>query len=421
MKLRTLGDVVAVVAVFGSYGLAASGQDAVFSQFLAAESVSDRAKAGERLQRAGAEYSVVHARLRTGRSYPQDVETGRLEWSRDGAGGRHQYVVLVPEDYDPSVSYRVCFYLHGGVNRSDAPRKGDSWWRRFDRFERVEQISVFPASWRGSLWWQPSQIENLESILDRIKSLYNVDENRVFLYGVSDGGTGVYYFAMKASTPWAAYFPFIGHPAVLSNPRSGVRGEMFETNLVNKPLYVVSGETDRLYPAARVRAYIEAFREEGATVIFRPHPGGHNTRWWNSETPRLEAFAEEHVRDPLPERLSWETEDPAAFGRFSWLVIDELSGDNLAGGLFPHTRPSGRVVVDRRGNSIEVAVDGVRRYTLLLSPDEVEFDAPVKVTTNGAVSFEGKVERSVETLLEWAARDNDRTMLFGAELTIRVE
>lgn len=403
------------------WGTLSFGQDELFSAYQAAESVEERVRAGERLAHAGADFSVIHARLRTGRSYRMDVETGRVEWSRDGTGGRHEVVVLVPEDYDPSTPYRVCFYLHGGVNQPDAPRRGDSWWRRFDRFEGVDQISVFPASWRGSLWWQPSQIENLEAILDRIKSIYNVDENRVFLFGVSDGGTGVYYFAMKASTPWAAYFPFIGHPAVLSNPSTGVRGEMFEANLVNRPLYIVSGETDRLYPASRVRPYVDAFREEGATVVFRPLPGGHNTRWWNAETARIDAFATEHPRDPLPERLSWETDEPALFGRFAWVVIDTLSGDKRARGVFVHSKPSGRVVIDRRGNSIEIAADGVRRFTLLLAPDEVDFDEPIQVTTNGAVSFSGQLERSVATLLKWAARDNDRTMLFGAELTITLD
>jgi hypothetical protein len=40
--------------------------------------------------------------------------------------------------------------------------------------------------------------------------------------------------------------------------------------------------------------------------------------------------------------------------------------------------------------------------------------------TNGRVAFEGKVEKSVATLLKWAGHDNDRTMLFGAELKIEV-
>ena len=414
----------ALLAILVTFvGWQASAQDAVIAEFFAAEDASERAKIADRLVQLSVDFSVLHARLRTGRSYRDDVATGRLEWSRTGAGGEHQSVVLVPDDYDPVKRYRVCFYLHGGVNRADRPKKGDRWWRRFDRFDSVDQISVFPASWRGSLWWQPRQIENLEAILDRLETLYNVDENQVFLYGVSDGGSGVYYFAMKASTRWAGYFPFIGHPSVLSNPRTGVIGEMFEGNLVNKPLYIVNGETDRLYPAARVWPYVEAFREQGATVVFRPQSGGHNTRWWNSESPRIEAFMDEHPRDPLPERVSWEAEDTDRFGRFAWLVIDELElvGTERAGGLFPHTKTSGRVIIDRRGNAIEVAADGVKRYTLLLAPDEVDFDEPIKVTTNGVVSYEGQVQRSVETLMKWAARDNDRTMLFGAELTIELE
>jgi hypothetical protein len=34
--------------------------------------------------------------------------------------------------------------------------------------------------------------------------------------------------------------------------------------------------------------------------------------------------------------------------------------------------------------------------------------------------FEGPIQKSVRTLLKWGARDNDRTMLFAAELPIEV-
>jgi hypothetical protein len=40
------------------------------------------------------------------------------------------------------------------------------------------------------------------------------------------------------------------------------------------------------------------------------------------------------------------------------------------------------------------------------------------VIANGKVVFDGPVERSLATLLKWAARDDDRTMVFGAELAI---
>ncbi len=59
-------------------------------------------------------------------------------------------------------------------------------------------------------------------------------------------------------------------------------------------------------------------------------------------------------------------------------------------------------------------------FTLLLSPDKFDFSKPIQVVANGREVFNGKVERSVETLLNWAALDNDRTMLYAAELQINL-
>jgi hypothetical protein len=62
----------------------------------------------------------------------------------------------------------------------------------------------------------------------------------------------------------------------------------------------------------------------------------------------------------------------------------------------------------------------VSDFTLLLSPDAVDFSKPVRVTVNGTSAFDGMVKKDVATLLKWAARDNDRTTLYGAELHIAV-
>jgi hypothetical protein len=42
------------------------------------------------------------------------------------------------------------------------------------------------------------------------------------------------------------------------------------------------------------------------------------------------------------------------------------------------------------------------------------------VTINGKQVFSGAVKKDASTLLRWAARDNDRTSLYGAELKIAV-
>ena len=46
------------------------------------------------------------------------------------------------------------------------------------------------------------------------------------------------------------------------------------------------------------------------------------------------------------------------------------------------------------------------------------FRSPVIVMVNGARAFAGRVTPRLDTLVKWAAADNDRTMLFGAELPI---
>jgi hypothetical protein len=40
--------------------------------------------------------------------------------------------------------------------------------------------------------------------------------------------------------------------------------------------------------------------------------------------------------------------------------------------------------------------------------------------TNGGVSHDAVVTPDADTMLRWAAADQDRTLLFGAELTIEV-
>jgi len=62
----------------------------------------------------------------------------------------------------------------------------------------------------------------------------------------------------------------------------------------------------------------------------------------------------------------------------------------------------------------------VTGFTLLLSPDQFDLNRAVTVVVNGRTLFDGLVQRDIRTLVKWAARDNDRTMLFAAELQIAV-
>ncbi|HET7694468.1 MAG TPA: hypothetical protein VFK57_02070 [Vicinamibacterales bacterium] len=367
-------------------------------------------------------FDAEYARLTQGRTYTRDVKTGALKRKH----GAHAYWLVVPPSYDPAKKYPVRFQLHGGVMRDDPSLRGDGTVR----LAGAEQIYIMPAGWSEAPWWSDTQVAALRGILEDVKRDYNVDENRVVISGVSDGGTGVFYVAMRDTTPYAAFVPLNGYVLVLRNPQLEIRTSLFLNNLRNKPLYVVNGGKDPLYPIELVEPSIAYMRELGVPIEYRPQrDAGHDTSWWPTLKDDFERFAASRPRVPLPDRLTWEVSDTRTLNRAHWLVIDALGSSasdarlddpNVAGGqrVFTNAR-SGRVDLVRSKNTIHASTRGVKEFTLLLSPEQFDFTQNVVVNVNGRVAFDGRVDKNVDTLRKWASRDNDRTMLFAAEIKIR--
>lgn len=373
---------------------------------------------------AAQDFEQLYASLARGPIHSAAVETGVVMDARVASDGtRFPYFLQIPEGYTPDRQYPVRFFLHGGVSRAAWEGATSGWWRSPERVASEEYIGVFPAAWNAQRWWQPSQLENLRGILREVGTTYNVDENRVVLIGVSDGGTGAYYAAFRDTTPWASFLPFISHPAVLLNPRAGASGSVFRTNLTNKPLFIVNGEDDRLYPTRAVDPFVADFSSAGVEMVYRPLEGyGHETAWWPDEASNIEAFIDARPRDPHPVCMSWEAE-PTAPARAHWLRLDSYGDTPLDVGmarspLLDGGAPSGRVDAQRVGNEVRLGSSGVTVVTLLLSPDVFDFAAPVRVRWNGVLVFDGTVAASTEVLQRWAERDHDRTMLYGAEVQV---
>ena len=496
----------------------APAADAAFSSFFQARTEREAAAAADRIVASGVGFDEALTRLRQGRVYSRDVPRGVVQERYRRETGEYFYTLDVPERYDPARQYQVRVQLHGGVGRieaSTAPRSGSN-----GRLPGVEQIYVMPYAWRDAPWWSGRQIENLRAILDVVKRTYNVDENRVVLSGVSDGGTGAYYQAMRETTPFASFLPLNGFIRVLENETADADGDLFPNNLLNKPLFIVNGGRDPMYPTSVVDRYIAHLKGAGVDLVYRPQPdAAHDTSWWPEIKDSFERFVADHPRVPLPDALSWESGPPNIPSRAHWMIIERLgaerpdepplpdanrmptppasdfgirssgarinkvvkgsnaeqlglrSGDVIltinnqpasgidaadllrsypsgrpllftverggesvrvtgryaptvlpgeSGAMFPRQRESGRVDLIRTGNRVDARSRGVAAITLLLSPDQFDLNRAVSVVVNGQTVFDRIVQRDIRTLLEWAARDNDRTMLFAAELPVAV-
>jgi len=382
-------------------------------------------------------FDVAYARLKAGITY-RAASTGRItDWQTRINGDLIDNVVEVPADYDPATPIPLRVSLHGGVGR-EAPDPGGQPARPLSNRNPAgaREIVIHPRAWSSSAWWRPEQVDNILKLVERAKSVYNVDESRIYVTGISDGGTAVYYLAMREATLWSACVPLNGHPLVIANPQTGADGQLYSGNLANCPLYIVNGGKDRLYPAASVAPMVDLFKRAGVPLTWQVYPEGeHNVSWWSEERPRVDAFLAAHPRQAHPAKISWETERTDRYNRFRWLVIDQLGARSSdvalkdvntfdAQGrhvqLFSRRRPSGRVDITRTGNTLDARTHGVARFTLLLSADVIDFEQPVQVNVNGRPAFSGRVKRDIGTLLRWAARDNDRTMLYAAELKVDV-
>ena len=509
--VAALAGVVAVAAAAGMRAQAPT--DAAFARFFAAKNQAEAAAEAERIVRAAPDFDEAFRRLRQGRSYASEAPRGVVRGSHELRGRTFPYSIEVPDTYDASRRYQVRIQLHGGVARpQNAIRVSNS----IGSLAGAEQIYVSPMSWDEAPWWDEKQIDNLRFILDAVKRTYNVDENRVVVSGVSDGGTGAYYLAMRDTTPYASFLPLNGFIMVLANASLGLRDQLFPNNLRNKPLFIVNGGRDQLYPTRIVDPSVRHLQQGGVELTYLPQPeAGHNTAWWPDVKDPFERFVREHPRDPYPSMLTWEGE---AGDRAHWLHIDRLAppradallpdlnevaagtspnfgvratgmqitavikGSNadrlgllpgdvveainaraLPGGvplldlletydpgtrvtfrvkrgggivekagiyqpevvpnvvaLFPRPRPSGRIDLVRDGNSVRATTRGVAGFTLLLSPDVFDFSKPVIVIADGRTVFQGLVKKDLDVMMRWAAHDNDRTMLFAAELPISI-
>ena len=396
------------ISISANY-LAAADNTALVNQFWSTPDNAQNAEIQSQLISSSSDVSTLYQLLKTGPTYRSDVPTGQQESIRIAADGtRFPFIFLVPDNYDPTHRYPVEFMLHGGVSRPEW-EPGGGWWRRgFDSLEQSDRIVVIPASWVDAFWWHENQAENLPAILNTLKASYNIDEDRVTLTGVSDGGTGAYFFAFKQPTPWAAFLPYIGHPGVLRNQQSGGGYRLYFENLMSKPLYIVNGENDRLYPASSVAPFIEILAEEGVDHIWKVVPeGGHNTNWLPDEAPMIEQFKQDNPRNALPERVQWVADRTDKFNRNLWVQIDSMS------------QTPGLLEVNRNGNEFRVLARGVSEFTLLLNPEEVNFSQAIQVYVNSENIFDEIVAQDKQTLLHWASKDLDRSMLFTAELKLR--
>ena len=132
---------------------------------------------------------------------------------------------------------------------------------------------LFPQSLNG--WGPHSTVEDAIRILRLIIKKYNIDESRVYIHGLSNGGGGVYQALKRAPWLFAAALPM---SAVNDG---GIINQGMVNEVAKLPLWVFQGGQDNNPTPSRTYNYVRQFRNAGANVRYYLYPHlGHGT--WNT-------------------------------------------------------------------------------------------------------------------------------------------
>ena len=175
-------------------------------------------------------------------------------------GERERFTLYVPEWLRPDEPRPLIVALHGG---SGSGREFVWTWLREARSRGC--LLLAPSS-RGSTWSlqaPPLDAAQLRAMVAHVCDGWPVANDRVLLTGLSDGATFALLAGLSEGAPYTHLAPVSGvlHPLhfALGNPERAA----------GKPIYLVHGALDWMFPVALARAARDSLETAGADVVFR--------------------------------------------------------------------------------------------------------------------------------------------------------
>jgi hypothetical protein len=245
--------------------------------------------------------------------------------------------------------------------------------------------------------WDSLNVQDVVRLVQLIAKRYNIDENRIYVHGLSIGGYAVYETLKRAHWLFAA-----GQPMSAVKDAS-IRKYKLESKVANIPLWVFQGGTDTAPSVSYTNKLVSDLRNAGSVIRYSVYDGVGHTCWYK-------AFAE-------PEFYSWmlkqsKTNIHAAKG------ITIINGTQypklmLGEGFFAYQWEKDGVIISGATTNIYVAkVPGKyrARFSRIANPTSTQWNkwSPIITITK---STTGRNDMAGEPL-EQHLNDSDRLQVF---------
>lgn len=200
------------------------------------------------------------ARLREGTLREGEPRVGILH-SANERGTRGGFSLYVPEHWDGKASLALVVALHGGHGHG----RDFLWsWLRAARSRGVMLLAPTSQERTWSIMGGPDvDAEPVRAMVEFVAETYPVDRARVLLTGMSDGATYALLCGLTAGMPFTHLAPACGvlHPMLLADGRIA--------RAHDRPVYLVHGALDWMFPVHSARMAREALGAAGARLVYR--------------------------------------------------------------------------------------------------------------------------------------------------------
>jgi len=292
-------------------------------------------------------------------------------------------------------------------------------------FERTGYLVVYPNSWGG--WWRTNTETMVDSLLKEVMRKYNVDPERVYLSGLSNGGTGTFDYASLWPQRWSAAVVAMGAGLFGFTEPGGDRP--FVSNLTHVPMLFLHGKRDQVIAVAATTRTVDSLRAQHADVAMKIFPEReHEIVPGAGDDGATVDFFQHHESRAIPKKIDF-TAATTTHARNYWIEIVEkeapAAGDDAGITDAVRARLGSLVRAEVRGsidddNTVKLDAQHVRRLRLLLRPDLFKAGGNITIKLNGKTVFTGPLPNDCALYARTLADYGDPWLAYSAEMSFDV-
>jgi predicted esterase len=392
--------------------------------------------------------------LKNWSDYPVIEKPGKdyLYYYVDSLYGKIPLRIFIPGSYNNARKSTCIVLLHGAVGISkftdiDSLDKFDDDIL-FSTLKKQDYVIIRPvADTSKGFNWAVSKGDNyrnltfltLNNILVSIKKILNIDDNKIFAIGHSDGSDGAIGLGVYCPDPFAG---LVAYNSMLYNIFAQ---DFYIRNIINIPLYLVHSDLDDLRPIQQTRIIVNALSHIGNNIVYKEYIGyRHYDKHLEKDLPLVPGFITGVSRNPFKKQIFWEADQAGVYSSCDWIKINEIKTsaenakwhtpfnfkcydkntkqfmDSTKFQYYYHLNKSAAVNATYNKNRFNIETSRVGELELLISPAMVNLEYPVVVVINGKQLFAGMVKADKNFIVEGFKKNFDRDAIWVNSIKLKV-